>query len=412
MNPTSPYSTLSKAVKSIIVDNVFMGLDGYEFNFLEISDVHINHPFIGHKTIIELLSFLLNPILLTKLHRIYIAGDFYDHGMEYTEIDKVLDIEYFQKQLLLKCAKYDVQVRILEGTRSHDRFQSNHFIKINKECEIGCDIKYFSELTVDIDERYGDSTLYIPDQWRVDASETYKEALSALAKLGLSKADFGCGHGSYKYQMQKHLRGNISLHDEVLHSELVNYAFFVGHHHNSSNSHKIYCSGSPQRLRFGEEEDKGYYEASVLNGKINIDFKVLEDAIPLITIKCPDMQAEDIMVKLNDLIKKHSEKLGIRLMANKNDPAAEVVRYYSDLYPHIFFKFEEIKTKEKKQLPTVELKSTINTSKSLTKSNLADQLKKRIQLKLEDQLVNREEIAKYSEHVDRVIEDIFHDINA
>lgn len=409
-NLTSPYSTLSKEVKSIIIDNVFMGLDGYAFNFLELSDVHINHPFVGHDKIIDLLSFLLNPTLLTKLHRIYIAGDFYDHGMEYTEVEKVSDIEYFQKQLLLKCKKYDVQVRILEGTRSHDRYQSNHFIKINRECNIGCDVKYFDKLTVEIDERYGDSTLYIPDQWKVDASETYREALAELTKKGLTKADFGCGHGSYKYQMQKHLRSNISLHDEVLHSELVNYAFFVGHHHNSSNSHKVYCSGSPQRLRFGEEEDKGYYEASVIGGKINIDFKVLHDAIPLITIKCPDLPAEEIMVKLNTLIDKYPDTLGVRLMANKSDPAAEVVRYYSDMYPHLFFKFEEIKTKEKKQLPTVELKSTINTAKSLTKNNLADLIRQRIKNKLESE--KSTELTNYLEHVDRVIEDIFHDISA
>lgn len=390
----------NKPQKGVVVDNVFMGIEDDVFRILEISDIHINHSFIPYTSIITLLMFLLDPNLLRIIHRIYIAGDFYDHGMEYTEIEKVIEIENWQKRFLTACKKYDVQVRILEGTRSHDRFQSNYFIKINTECDIGCDVKYFNKLTVDIDERYGDSTLYIPDQWNTDASETYREAVHEITKKGLQKVDIGCGHGSYKYQMQKHLRTKMELHDEVLHSELVNHAFFVGHHHNASNCHKIYCSGSPQRLRFGEEEAKGYYIATIINGKIDVQFKELVDAYPLITINCADMVAEDIMEKVHALMKKHPYELGVRIQANPNDPAAEVTRYFIDNYPHFKFKFEALNSKDKKQLPIVELKSQTSSSKSLTKLNIVDLMIKRITKKH----------PQFKDHVGRVLGDVLDDI--
>lgn len=371
------------------------------FRILEMSDIHVNHPFVPHTATIELISgVLLNPEILIKTHRIILAGDFYDHGIEYTDVDKVVDIEKFQERFLRLCKKHDVQVRILRGTKSHDREQAAYFIKINEQCKIGCDIKYFDKLTVDIDERYGDSTLYIPDQWNVDASKTLKEAVNEMSKLGLTTVDYGVMHGSMRYQMPEHMRLNQDLHDEKQYNVLVRYALFIGHHHNASNYFKIHCSGSPQRLRFGEEEDKGFLMAEIRPTGANVVFNKLKNAMPLLTKDCTGMSVEETKVVIDSLIEKHPEQLGVRIIGGASDPAASVVRLYQEDYPHLFFKFENKRQKDKKQLPTINVKTVTEHIATLTSKNIAQLLAKRIENK-HPSLV---------EHVEKVMEEVLYEL--
>lgn len=371
------------------------------FRILEMSDLHVNHPFVPHSTTIELISgVLLNPTVLDKVNRIYIGGDFYDHGMEYTDVDKIIDIEKFQERFLRECKKHDVQVRVLRGTKSHDREQAQYFVKINDQCNIGCDLKYFDKLTVEIDERYGDSTLYIPDQWNVDASKTLKEAVAEMAKLGLEMVDFGCMHGSMRYQMPEHMRMNQDLHDEKQYEKIIRYVNFIGHHHNSSKWGKTHCGGSPQRLRFGEEEDKGYLMADVRPNGATVTFKVLEDAMPLITKDCASKTAEEVKEILDGLIEKHPNQLGVRLTGLASDPAASMVRVYQEDYPHLFFKFETKGQKDKKQLPTIDVSASTEHIATLTSINISQLLSERIKNKKPE----------YCEHVDRVMEEILSEL--
>ena len=371
------------------------------FRILEMADIHVNHPFVPHLTTIELISgVLLNPEILRKTHRVLLAGDFYDHGMEYTDTEKVIDIEKFQERFLRRCKEYDVQVRILRGTKSHDREQAAYFIKINEQCKIDCDIKYFDKLTVDIDERYGDSTLYIPDQWNVDASKTLKEAVTEMARLGLKQVDFGVMHGSMRYQMPEHMRLNQDLHDEKQYNDLVRFALFIGHHHNASNYGKIHCAGSPQRLRFGEEEDKGFITAEIRPNGANVVFNVLKEAMPLITKDCTGKSTEETKEVILKLIEEHPDHLGVRITGGASDPAASVVRLFQEDYPHLFFKFENKGQKDKKQLPTINIKAESEYIETLTSKNIAQLLAARIEAKKPD----------LTSHVERVMEEILDEI--
>ncbi len=377
-------------------------LDSEIFRILEMADIHVNHPFVPHSVTIELISgVLLNPAYLEKTHRILLAGDFYDHGMEYTDVGKVIDIENFQIQLLKACKKYDVQLRILRGTKSHDREQGQYFVKLNEQLGIGCDLKYFDKLTVDIDERYGDSTLYIPDQWNVDASKTLKEAITEMAKLGLEKVQTACMHGSMRYQMPEHMRMNQDLHDEKHYDAIVEYVVFIGHHHNASSWGKINCAGSPQRLRFGEEEDKGFLMAEYRKTGATVNFIKLENAMPLITKDCTGMSIEEVRAILDDLISKHPEHLGVRIQANGADPAPAVVRLYQEEYPDLFFKFETKGQKDKKQLPTIDVSASVDYVATLTDKNIS-------QLLIERALKKKPE---YVPHVERVMEEILHELS-
>lgn len=378
-------------------------LNSRTFNILEMADLHVNHPFVSHKLTLELISgVLLNPEILKRTHRLLLAGDFYDHGMEYTDTDKIVDIEKFQQELLEACAKHDVQVRVLRGTKSHDREQGVYFEKINKQCNIGCDLKYFDKLTVEIDERYGDSTLYIPDQWNVDASKTLKEAVTAMAKLGLDQVDFGCMHGSMRYQMPEHMRLKQDLHDQDRYNELVRYVLFIGHHHNASNYDKIWCAGSPQRLRFGEEEDKGYLTAEISEDSALVVFNKLDNAMPLLTLDASDKSVEECRDILDKLIEKHPEHLGVRLTGSASDPAGSVIRQYQDAYPHLFFKFENKKQKDKKQLPTINVNSARQNIRPLTYENIGELLAERIAKKNE----------VMAEHVPKVMEEVLSELAA
>lgn len=372
------------------------------FNILEMADLHVNHPFVPHLTTIELLSgVLLNASTLERTHRVYLAGDFYDHGIEYTDTDKVIDIENFQIAFLKAAKKYDVQVRILRGTKSHDREQGKYFVKLNEQLEIGCDLKYFDKLTVDIDERYGDATLYIPDQWNVDASKTLKEAITEMAKLGLDQVQFGCMHGSMRYQMPEHMRMNQDLHDEKQYEKIVEYINFIGHHHNASNYGKTHCAGSPQRLRFGEEEDKGYLVAEVRKEGASVFFKKLDHAMPLITKDCTGKNIDEVKEVIDALIAKHPDQLGVRIQGSSSDPAPAVVRIYQEEYPHLFFKFEPKGQKDKKQLPTIDVSASTEHIATLTSENIGQLLVERIEAKH----------PHYTEHVGRIMEEILNELS-
>lgn len=377
------------------------------FNIIEFSDVHVNHS-VGHESIIEIMDHIIKNVeLMKKTHRIIIAGDFYDHGLEYCNAEVVSDIEEFQLRLLQVCAKYDIQLRVLEGTKSHDRGQPIHFLKLNKRLKeltgLEADVQYFDKLCVVMDERYGDSTLYIPDQWNVDATKTYKEAVQAMHALGLTQVDMGVMHGSMKYQMPTHMQNKQDLHDQDLYNDLVKYILYMGHHHNASIYGKIHVAGSLQRFAFNEEEVKGYYVSSIhSSGNVITDFVPSHKTKPYVTVDVTGKVAEDVITIVDDLIDKHDAEIAIRLIAAPTDPAGELIKRYRLDYPYMLFRLKVEGQKETAQLPSIDLDVIKkNVTSGLTRNNIASFMVDRMKLRH----------PQFADQVEAVMKDVLDEIS-
>jgi hypothetical protein len=129
---------------------------------LETADIHLGHQRTPSESTLEALDRVINPKTLKDLDVLLIAGDFFDHLLQFPD-DRVLKIEAWVCQLLLLCKKFDVVLRVLEGTGSHDCKQSRIFVNLNSSAAINADVKYVDKISVEVIERFGISVLYVPD---------------------------------------------------------------------------------------------------------------------------------------------------------------------------------------------------------------------------------------------------------
>ena len=65
-----------------------------------------------------------------KLDLILLAGDIFDHLLTLPQ-EEVDEIQAWITELLAICAKYNILLRVLEGTPSHDWKQSRQFVNLN-----------------------------------------------------------------------------------------------------------------------------------------------------------------------------------------------------------------------------------------------------------------------------------------
>lgn len=156
----------------------------------ETGDVHLGH----HNT---LTSHVLKALYKAfpdnaetgDLDMIIIAGDLYDRLVMHSEVVLIDQIRRWFFWFLSMCKRRDIVVRILEGTPSHDWKQSANVISENEIATIGADVKWVDTLSIEYIERFGINILYVPDEWRVETDDVWKDVVQALTEKGLEKVD-------------------------------------------------------------------------------------------------------------------------------------------------------------------------------------------------------------------------------
>lgn len=352
-------------------------------NIAEFQDVHVGHKATPTWNILNSLTLALPDNQTTRdLDIIFIAGDFFDHDLFY-RAEEVLMIQAWIIKFLTYCAKHDIAVRILEGTPSHDWNQCEHFVILNEQYSIGCDLIYVKKLDIEHNEKFGIDILYVPDEWRPKCDTTWEEVKELLSSRGLSKVDFAIMHGTFEYQVPQHLKARFDMHRMDRYLGIVRYYIFVGHHHNQSSYDRILCAGSLDRLRHNEEETKGHYRVTVhREGAADIKFVENPVAKPYLTITVDGMDSETVHAEVTKVITKYGEKhLALRLAAAKTDVAATLVRVYEREYPEIDWSFKDTGAKEKAQIPTLIDGKDLIDMPSLTPANIEEELINRIRAK-------------------------------
>lgn len=273
--------------------------DTDNFVIMAISDVHFFHTRTKSPRMLSAIRTLFPDNAETgKTDLLLITGDWFDHLVSLNDGDVYYAMEAIRWVLKI-CKKWDIEVRVLEGTSSHDRRQNILFESINVGEEIHAPMKYVNTLSIEYIERFELNILYLPDEWSHKAEITLEQARTLIQSRGLETVHFAACHGSATYQMP----GIVSpaFHDAAVWSTLVSVQIFSGHIHTHSRYLKWMSVGSLERLGHGEEEAKGIVRMTYKNG-VEVGYERLINRAAKIyrTLPCYDLDIGEIIALIDD----------------------------------------------------------------------------------------------------------------
>ena len=306
-----------------------------EFRIAVVSDIHLGGKRNKTEDIIYALKRAFPDTQETaELSMVVFAGDVFDRLLEYPDED-VSHIEIWIYEFLNLCSKNNTVVRVLEGTPSHDRFQSEAFVRINHTAHFEVDLKYFKALDIEYIEKFGYTFLYVPDEWEVTTDKTLDDVKSLMKSKNLSQVDFAIMHGNFDYQLPTHIK-KIPRHNSDEYLKLVKYYIFIGHIHIFSCKDRIIAQGSFDRLAHGEEGPKGHVRA-VINDDGEKEFFFCENKLARIykTFKCYKYNLEETLQYLKKKVEKLPTKSCVRVEANHDHPIFSNMNQLVALYPTI-----------------------------------------------------------------------------
>lgn len=339
---------------------------------IAISDIHLGHRNTPTEHITKnLYHYLANELKDSKY--LFIAGDLFDRLLTIPD-GNVAEIISFMSWLLRECVRYNVKLRVLEGTPSHDWQQNKLFETLAFNNAIATDIRYYDTLAIDTEED-GLNILYIPDEYSDYTSTTLNEVHQLLEKKGLTQVDLAIMHGMFEFQLPEHIRGNLSVHDSEAYLKIVKGYIIIGHDHRHKSKDRIYVPGSFDRLTHGEEEDKGYLVFDI--DKKTIDFKVNKESFIYLTIECTKLDIEDTLKEIRDKLKDIPPLSKVRLIFKESHPIKEYINKLQSEYPDLDW------TKSKVIKENEDIKLDVDyqyTSIIINEGNIVDVVMENIQL--------------------------------
>lgn len=281
------------------------------------------------------------------LDMILIPGDFFDKQLELPSKDKITEATAGIAYLLSICSEYDIVLRVLEGTPSHDYKQGYLFEHFNRLYGLNCDVKYVSKLDVEHIERFGLDVLYIPDEWSVSEQDTLNQVKELLRAKGLKQVDIALMHGAFAHQYPPNLQ--LPTHDLAEYSKLVKYYIFIGHVHHYSVLDKAISAGSLTRLAHGEENPKGHVRVKIRSENLELnEIKFVENPLAYCykTFDYSKLSYEDIESRYPKDIQSLPKGAYVAIKGYVDDPIKHYVKTLRLECPDQFIKFSPIKVKK------------------------------------------------------------------
>lgn len=361
----------------------------FKYRFASLSDVHLGHHNTPTSHILRNLRREFPDTEETgKLDTIYIVGDLFDRLLTAPDPD-VGAIKLWLFSFLTMCARRDIQVRVLEGTKSHDWGQNKLVEQVKELANIQVDLKYIDTLSIEYNERYGIHVLYVPDDWRPDTDTTWMEVLQLLQAHGLEKVDYAFVHGSFDHQLPPLVKSPKHLGDRYL--SITKHYICVGHVHiHSVYGMRLLANGSFDRISHGEEEAKGHWRVAV-GGEDGDEIVFVENKGAQLykTIDCTGLTVEEALKKL-EVVKDFPEGSFVRVAAASGDPIMSSLDVLRKTYAHIkSWGSKETKEKDVQSKLLTDMRSEF-TELHITEKNILDLLMARISAKTaDDRLLSR-----------------------
>lgn len=255
-------------------------------NGIVISDIHTGAPRIAPGVITENIRKNVFPEINSDTDIVLNLGDYYDGPLD-TSSEHSLDAIELIRDIADLSLQNDFFYRGLQGTYTHDRRQNQFFVSANKYTPKlhGIDrIKFFDVLDIEHIDPLNINILYKPDS--LPYNDAYIRMVELIKNTGVD-IDIFCNHGYFEHLLPRgipHMPSNTL--DAKLVSELIKGITFNGHIHTPSIYRKIVNVGSHERLKHGEEEDKGFFKFTydTETGISTQDFKKNENATKFTTI--------------------------------------------------------------------------------------------------------------------------------
>ncbi len=295
-----------------------------EVRLLSVSDIHFGHRRTKTADIIaRMKKYAINDKTMAGIDLLVFVGDFYEEFLA-SYSDEHAQIDQFIAYVLLLAHHHKVIVRVLEGTRSHDRGQPIRFVTINdileKSSKKHAQLRYIDTLSVERIEELELDVLWVPDEWRPRNQDTLDEARTLLRQNQMEQVDVVFMHGCFPHQLPEGI-GHIEMHDPQAYSQMARFAVFVGHIHDMSVHGNIYAQGSFDRLGHGDESPKGCFQAFLqADGSHTVKFIENKDAETYLTIACRDDQLSDSLMNIDAVVKKTPVGANLRIVAHYNSP--------------------------------------------------------------------------------------------
>lgn len=372
-----------------------------KISYLTLSDIHLGHNLNRTDNIVSNLRqyFKDNHKVFKSLDMICLVGDIFDRLLMSGGKESIQATEWLI-ELIIYCKSNKISLRILEGTPSHDWKQATLITSIIEKLDIELDYKYVDTLYIERNTKLGIDILYIPDEYRHKASETYKEVKDLLLEHKLTKVDIAFIHGQFNYQLPILLD---SSHSEQDYLDIVKYYISVGHIHTPSVYERILAQGSFDRLAHNEEEDKGGNLITIYkNGEMSFNFIKNRKAMIFKTYRFETEDLEEITTILDKEIDKVPIGSHIRIISSKEDFISKNLKSLKDRYVKVVIKIEKPKKKDEgNEYKVIDEVSHIE-SFQITKDNIRELMS--IEMQKFD--LSLEEKKQYNIELDQVLSNV------
>jgi hypothetical protein len=290
-----------------------------ELKVASISDVHLGAKRTPTRGILQNLRAAFPDNEETAaLDLICFVGDVFDTLLSLNHEDLV-EIKIWIAEILRLCVKHDIKIYVLEGTPSHDWWQSQLFVTINQIADIGANLLYVKDISVEYDPDLDIWVGFVPDESAPTTEQTLSQIHTLLQTKGLDKVDLMFMHGQFEYQLPPHI--TAQKHDSQAYLAITRYVIFIGHVHIHSSFERIFAQGSFDRLSHGEEEPKGHLRATLFaDGTYEMTFVENLGAKKYVTIYCYGMSVEEALIEIERKVRNLPFDSAVRLEANYDHP--------------------------------------------------------------------------------------------
>lgn len=290
-------------------------------------DIHLHHPRVSTERIIRHLDEMFNDEYLALVDILILNGDIFDRRLS-LESDDFKPIMSWITSIMYRCAKHNVKLYVLEGTRSHDHKQNDLFEFLQSIGNIHVYLEYIDKVDI-VEIHPGVHALFVPDEVNHDASITATQIHELMTLKGLEQVDFAFMHGMFRYQLPIE---SIAAHSEEFFNTIVKHKVVINHIHIPSLRGKISAPGSPVRLRHNEEETKGHHLMVLEDGGVTEFFIETLDNVVFDTLDVTQLDLPGVL----DLIESKNygmERCFIRLRMARDSTVRQSLNVIKSRWP-------------------------------------------------------------------------------
>ena len=333
---------------------------------------------------------------------IFIPGDVFDRSVPLHNPEIPLVIEWIT-YLFYICDKYDIMLRVLEGTPGHDWKQSQLFVDIHTSMSSKVDFRYIQVLEIEHIPRFDINVLYIPDEWRARCCDTWNDVLVCMQRHNLKQVDIVAMHGAFPHQLPQLWDGAIEMHNPDNFLNITKYIILIGHIHKYSRYKKIISHGSVDRLAQGEEGPKGWVVVTIYTDD-TWDHKFVENrnAYFFKTIDLSGLDMDECDARVNQLLDELGRRHGyICIQADLTDIATALFGKWKSQSPHVTWQFKpKTAVKEGQLIDPLKDKLDFNNLPKLNRTNVRELVLDKISTMIG---ADDETLKQYAQELDDVI---------